>query len=282
MSTTLNLDKRQINETKFDPNSKVERSIYNVKSVDSSKDAASAPTVSVDQNIPQEVKPATSTDASSKKKEDKQETVNYEIDSRQIATTSAGYVIERMSVAVVINKKAILNSLPAGGNEKDLTARIAEIEAVVRSASGVLDTRGDSIKVSAIDFFVGEVSTATGPELGFGDYFKGNLGTIINAISLIVAMLVVLLFGLRPALKVLVSDQKFDDQLDRLEVNVNSALAAPPPGNMNKGLPNLDFDKPSAEGDSPKEQLNRLVNVDVDRAAQVLKKWLNDKEQAAA
>jgi flagellar M-ring protein FliF len=282
VSTTLNLDKRQINETKFDPNSKVERSVNNVKSVDSSKDAISAPTVSVDQNIPQEVKPATSTDAPTRKKEDKQETVNYEIDSRQVATTSAGYVIERLSVAVVVNKKAILNSLPAGGSEKDVTARISEIEAVVRSASGVLDTRGDAIKVSAIDFFVGEVSTATEPELGFGDYFKGNLGTIINAISLIVAMLVVLLFGLRPALKVLVTDQKSDNQLDRLEVEVNSALAAPTAGNLSLGTPNAEINKIDAEGDSPKEQLNRLVNVDVDRAAQVLKKWLNDKEQVAA
>ena len=38
---------------------------------------------------------------------------------------------------------------------------------------------------------------------------------------------------------------------------------------------------PSAS-ESAKEQLNKLVSVDVDRAAQVLKKWLNDPERRAA
>lgn len=281
VSTTINLDKRQTNETKFDPNSKVERSSYTLKSVDSSKEAGSAPSVSVDQNIPQEVKPEAGTDLASKKKEDKQETVNYEVDTKQTATTSAGYDIERISLAVVVNKKAVLNSLPKGGEEKELAARLADIEAIVRTAAGVVDARGDTVKVSAIDFFVSEVTVDTPSELGVGDYVAGNLGTIINAISLIVALLVVLLFGLRPALKILVTDAQSEKSPAILpDTAVSATLAAPVKSNPSTAV--LKETTDGSAGDTPKDQLNKLVSVDVDRAAQVLKKWLNEPERTAA
>jgi flagellar M-ring protein FliF len=284
VSTTVNFDKRQINETKFDPNSKVERSAYIVKSVDSSKDAAPSASVSVDQNIPREVKPTAVNDTSSKKKEDKQETTNYEIDSKQTATTSAGYIVERMSVAVVINKKALLNSLTSTGDAKDLTSRIAEIEAIIRSASGVVDARGDTLKVSAIDFFVEEMAPDDDSKLGFGDYLIGNLGTLINAASLIVAVLIVIFFGLRPALKILVTSVQIPPHIPALpETSVQPALTAPQesdagvrPSKSEKLLDNGEIVR------TPTEQLNQLVSVDVDRAAQVLKKWLNDSERTAA
>jgi flagellar M-ring protein FliF len=285
VSTTINLDKRQINETKFDPNSKVERSMYTLKSVDSSKDAGSAPSVSVDQNIPQEIKPSQAAESSNKKKEDKQETVNYEVDTKNTAITSAGYIVERMSIAVVINKKAISNGLPAGGDEKLLAARIAEIEGIVRSASGVLESRGDTVKISTIDFFVEDVPATLAAEPGVGYYLAGNLGTIINAVSLIVAMLLVLVVGLRPALKILVTDSRNDAAISALPITETSvALSAPtsvisentPPSSSSPGLV---VPRPT---DSSKEQLNKLVSVDVDRAAQVLKKWLNEPGRDAA
>ena len=293
VSTTINLDKRQINETKFDPNSKVERSMYTLKSVDSSKDGGSAPTVSVDQNIPQEVKPAESAGFTDKKKEDKQETVNFEVDTKQTAITSAGYVIERMSVAVVVNKKAVANGLPAGGDEKLLTARLAEIESIVKSAAGVLDARGDTIKVSAIDFYADAAPPAELEEPGFGYYLTGHLGTIINAVSLIIAMLVVLVLGLRPALKILMADAPNQTSMESLPgMSADAALAAPMDGMMTAPMTaNFDnaFSNPvepeletASKADASKEQLNKLVNVDVDRAAQVLKKWLNEPERNAA
>jgi flagellar M-ring protein FliF len=284
VSATINLDKRQINETKFDPDSKVERSLQSTKSVDSSRDAGAAPAVSVDQNIPQEVQPAGVADSASKKKEDKQETINYEIDSRQTATTSAGYVIERLAVAVVVNKKAVVSGLKNSADEKELATRIAEIEGIARSSSGVVDSRGDTVKVSAVDFFVSESPAEEPQGLEVGDYLAGNLGTIINAVSLIVALMVILLFGLRPALKILVTDvRNGSEEMALPGFETKNALSAPMGTNMEMSFAGTaDFGAVEASGEeSPKEQLNRLVAVDVDRAAQVLKKWLNEAERAA-
>jgi flagellar M-ring protein FliF len=285
VSTTINLDKRQINETKYDPNSKVERSSFVVKSTDTSKEAASAPSVSVDQNIPQEVKPAAAGgDSSSKKKEDKQETVNYEVNSKQTATVSAGYIVERLSVAVVVNKKAVLNSLPAGSDAKELASRLAEVEAIVRSAAGFVEARGDVVTVSAIDFFVDDIQPDQTSQLGVKDYIAGNLGTIINAVSLIVAILAVLLLGLRPALKILVTDPRPEPTPLAVPTTASSAALMAPQAQVDSvGIAASGLQTAAgARAKSPTEHLNTLVDVDVDRAAQVLKKWLNDAERSAA
>jgi flagellar M-ring protein FliF len=285
VSATINLDKKQINETKFDPDSKVERSLQTMKSVDNSKDAGSAPSVSVDQNIPQEIKPAAPVDAASKKKEDKQETINFEIGSKQTSTISAGYVVERLAVAVVVNKKAIVGSLTNAGDEKELVTRIADIESIAKSSAGILEARGDTVKISAIEFYSAEVTPQEEQALGVGDYIAGNLGTLINALSLIISILVVLLLGLRPALKLLLSESSKDiEQLALRRATDSNALPSPQSlgdGNISVGsvVPPVATSIPA---ESAKDQLNRLVTVDVDRAAQVLKKWMNEPRRTAA
>lgn len=285
VSATINLDKRQISETKFDPDSKVERSLQSMKSVDSSKDAGASPTVSVDQNIPQEIKPSGQAESGSKKKEDKQETINFEIGSKQTSITSAGFVIERLAVAVVVNKKAIAGDQANAPDQKELETRLAEIEAIVKSSAGTFEARGDTVKVSAIDFHSNEVVAEQASELGVGDYVAGNLGTIINAVSLIISLLVVLLVGLRPALRILLEDtQKVEQPTALLGVAKNGELAAPNGANIEAPTASVfegRLDSVLAE-ESPKDQLNRLVTVDVDRAAQVLKKWMNEPERTAA
>jgi flagellar biosynthesis/type III secretory pathway M-ring protein FliF/YscJ len=86
---------------------------------------------------------------------------------------------------------------------------------------------------------------------------------------------VVLLLGLRPALKILVSHER----------NETPAL---PLADAQAILPQqatqefAQMQKMPIDSENSRDQLNKLVNVDVDRAAQVLKKWLNDAERNAA
>jgi flagellar M-ring protein FliF len=285
VSASINLDKRQTNETKYDPDSKVERSLQSVKSVDSSRDGSTSPVVSVDQNIPQEIKPTPQTDSGSKKKEDKQETINFEIGSKQTSTVSAGYLIERLAIAVVVNKRTIVSTLANATDEKELAARLSEIEQIIKSSAGTFEGRGDFVKVSAIDFFSKTSETSEVASLGVKDYVAGNLGTLINAVSLIVSLLVVVLLGLRPALKMLMSDMRDSVAPQALSASDPAAILAAPKGSSNDivSKASLDFRTGAdAVEESPKDQLNRLVTVDVNRAAQVLKKWMNEPERNAA
>jgi flagellar M-ring protein FliF len=285
VSASINLDKRQSSETKYDPESKVERSLQSVKSVDSSKEAGVSPAVSVDQNIPQEIRPAAQADTGSKKKEDKQETVNFEIGSSQTSVVSAGYIIERLAVAVVVNRKSLVDNPENATDEKELASRISDIEQIVKSSAGIFEKRGDVVKVSAINFRSEEEIVDGDSSLTVGDYVAGNLGTIINSLSLIVSIVVVLLLGLRPALRLLLVDGPArSDALALQPASTTPMLtkAENQIGNTEPSGPILSDQNHSTAPENTMDQLNRLVTVDVDRAAQVLKKWMNEPERNAA
>jgi flagellar M-ring protein FliF len=262
VTADLNADKKQINETNFDPDSKVERSTRTVKSSDTSSDGASPGSVSVDQNVPQEVKPGGGGDASSKKKESKEETVNYEVNSKQTTTAVDGYKIEKLSMAVVVNKQALLKLQGANPDEKKLDVALKEIEAVAKSAAGFDEKRGDIIHVS--------------------ETLKGNLGTIINAFAFILVTLLVLLLGLKPTLKAVASMGTPDAK----QLAANAAQAALGQQQALGVAANADFapgmEHSGSASDGPRDRLNRVIGGDTERAAQVLKQWLNEKPGEAA
>ena len=113
VSTKLNADKRQTNETTFDPNSRVERSIRTIKESGEAQNAQSTAGVTVEQNIPVEQAATPAGDKSSEKKDRKEELTNYEINSRSTSITSDGYGVDRLSIAVVVNKGMLVRALPS-------------------------------------------------------------------------------------------------------------------------------------------------------------------------
>ena len=282
VTADLNADKKQINETNFDPDSKVERSTRTVKSSDTSSDGAGAGSVSVDQNVPQEVKPGGSGDTSSKKKESKEETVNYEVNSKQTTTAVDGYKIEKLSMAVVVNKQALLKLQGANPDEKKLDVALKEIEAVAKSAAGFDEKRGDIIHVSAVDFMPEDATLEPVPGAGALETLKGNLGTIINAFAFILVTLLVLMLGLKPTLKAVASMGTPDAK----QLAANAAQAALGQQHALGVAANADFapgmEHSGSASDGPRDRLNRVIGGDTERAAQVLKQWLNEKPGEAA
>jgi flagellar M-ring protein FliF len=281
VSASLNTDKRQINETNFDPESKVERSSRTVKSSDSSSEGIGGTSVSVDQNIPQEVTPGGGVDTASKKRESKEETVNYEVNSKQVTTAVDGYKVEKLSIAVVVNRQVLLKMQGDNPDETKLAAALKEIEAVAKSAAGYDEKRGDIMHVSAVDFIPEDTTLEPLAGAGVFETFKGNLGTIINALAFIIVTLLVLLLGLKPTLRAVVkmgnsnSLSANDQSADILPAqNRQAALGAPERSSV--GVSG------ETAGDGPRDRLNRVIGGDTDRAAQVLKQWLNTKSDEAA
>ena len=273
----LDLDKRQVTQTKYDPDSKVERSLKTTKTSDQTVDSTSDQAVTAEQNIPTEVNAQNTGNSTAKKSESKEETINYEVDTTQTATVSQGYDIQRLAVAVAINRKA-LPKLETGTSDDQVKA----IEALVRSAAGVDERRQDTVQVTAIDFIDDETSMEPVAGLGFTDMLMGNLGAIINAASILGAILLIILLGLRPALRTLVEysptalpkspDARELASLPPLEsaaADGSSSIGNPLPVSVNVGSQSVDM-------------LNKVVSVDVDRAAQVLRRWLEKDEKSAA
>ena len=92
----LNVDKRQTNETAYDPDKRVERSVRVVKEAQSAQEASGRSTVSVEQNVPGEGSGAAGSDQNKRAQDRKEETTNYEIATKSTATTSEGYRIENL------------------------------------------------------------------------------------------------------------------------------------------------------------------------------------------
>ncbi len=281
VTADLNADKKQINETNFDPDSKVERSTRTVKSSDSSNEGGSPGSVSVDQNVPQEVKPGAGGDSTSKKKESKEETVNYEVNSKQTTTAVDGYKIEKLSVAVVINKQALLKLQGANPDEKKLDVALKEIEAVAKSAAGFDEKRGDIIHVSAADFMPEDATLEPVPSAGAMETLKGNLGTIINAFAFVMVTLLVLLLGLKPTLKAVAS--MGSSGLKQLPAGgAQPSLGVAANSDFGAGMGEANLGHSGSASDGPRDRLNRVIGGDTERAAQVLKQWMNDKPGEAA
>jgi flagellar M-ring protein FliF len=276
VTPVIDMDKRQITETKFDPESKVERSTKTTKESDQSQNQSSADAVTVEQNVPQEIQSAPAASGGQQKSEKKEETINYEVNSSQLATVSEDYKVERLSIAVVINKQALFKGQDGNPGEAKVAEYLKLIANIVKSATGFDEKRGDTVDVSAFDFVQEDATLEPLAGPGMMELAKGNLGTIINALAFLAGMVITILMGLRPALKMILAKPE---------------TALPPGLGEQKALPQGDAAAASESvlpaglepaADRSRDTLNKAVELDIDRAAQVLKQWLDQPEKDAA
>lgn len=297
VTAKLNADRRQTSETTFDPNSRVERSVRTVKESGQAQNSQTAAGVTVEQNIPVEQATNQSGDKSSEKKDRKEELTNYEINSRSVSTVSDGYGVDRISVAVVVNKAMLIKDLGANPPADAVNAKIADLQKLVATASGVVESRGDTITVSAVDFLP-EDNVAADEGQGMLGWLEEHAAGLFSSVALVVVTLLVLLLGLRPALRTILADRP---QLSGMGTTPAlpglSDPAGMPIADMSAGSSALDsFAFPQlGEGpdplldslarevaNSPKDRLVKIVELDPERAVEVLKQWLNEPEGRAA
>lgn len=293
VTTKLNTDRKQITEVNFDPNSRVERSVRSVKESGEAQNANGSQPVSVQQNVPQEATPSPAADGSREKKDHREELTNYEINSKSVATTTEGYVIDQIAIAVVINKVQLMKSLGGTPAPEAIAAQIAEIEQLAASAAGLDIARGDKIKVSAVDFIT--VDEDLSPVAGESLLSRSmeHAGVLINAGALILMSLLILFLGLRPALKAILAAAPAGQQHLALGMNQMQGMPGMPGGgDMGGGMamaqitafdsdPRLD-DLARQVSNSPQDRLAKIVELDPERAAQVLKQWLGVPEKKIA
>jgi flagellar M-ring protein FliF len=296
VNAKLNADRKQISETVFDPASRVERSIRTIKESGEAQNATSAAGVTVEQNIPVEEAENASGDSSSERKNRKEELTNYEINTRSVSTTSDGYGIDRLSVAVVLNKSVLGQSAGSGPADEIIAARISELETLIRSAAGIMGDRGDTVTVTAVDF-VPEQDIAPAEESeGVMGVVGTYLGSLINAGALVLVTLLVLLLGLRPALRSILNDRPDLTPSTPALPGMLGDPAGMPMSDMsvssaaldNFALPQLGaapdplLDNLAREvSNSPKDRLAKIVELDPDRAVEVMKQWLSEPQGRA-
>lgn len=297
VSAKLNADKRQISETEFDPNSRVERSVRTIKESGEAQNANGAAGVTAEQNVPVEEAPKGNGENSSEKKDRKEELTNYEINSKSVSTTSQGYLIDRLSVAIVVNKAQLKKRLGDGATDDAVNAKLGELQALAASAAGTVEKRGDTIQLTAIDFIEGELAPEAPADEGLGALIAAHLSSLINAAAIIVVTVLVLLLGVRPALKATLGAPQLAGGGDAPALADMSGGAGLPLGDMSAAtgaLDNFAFAQLGGESDplieslqrevssSPRDRLSKIVELDPERAAEVMKRWLSESEGSPA
>jgi len=274
----INTDSRQTEETIFDPESRVERSVQVVRSNENANRRDAASPATVEQNLPEANLTPAEGPQSSEQSERKEETTNYEINSKRIATVSNGYAVTRMSIAVVVNQARLAEILGKDATPDMVSQRVAEIQKVVTSATGFDQARGDIINVSAVEFIDG-LDGVQLPEPGMLDAFSRHLGTIINAAAFVVVVFLVAFFGLRPMVASLTRTAEttapsFDEvqrSLPTPETAASETEALPQP----RTNPLEDLRRKLKP--APQERLARMVDLNEERTALILRKWAHQE-----
>jgi flagellar M-ring protein FliF len=315
VAARLNTDKRQVSETVYDPEGRVERSTRTVRDMSNQQNGNRTTETGVEQNVPAEGGAAQAGDQSKRQNDRREETVNYEMNTKTTQTVSDGYRIEQMAVAVVINRKRLSALMGENTSAAAVEARIKEVERLVASASGADLKRGDRITVEAVDFAGASGGLEPEPGAPIMDQLLHYTGAALNSITVLVVTILLLLFGMKPVLKIL------GQQPEPLELAAAGAPGAPglPSPQGAPGLPGapgvpgipgalatpgapaligpsgetlalaldgsvsagaLNPNAPAVPGRMPpvpaKQRLEQIVQANEQHAAAILKQWLRE------
>lgn len=281
VATRLNTDKVQTTQTTFDPDTRVERSIRSVKETENSQNRQGQKPTTVQQNIPDQNVRAEGNDNSSSETQRREDTTNFEVSSKTIQTVSDGYSIKNLSVAVLVNRARLVALGGEKATDADIDAKLTEIEQLVASAAGFDRSRGDQIKVAAVSFTDSIEAMPPVPAPSLAEIATRQIGTLVNALAVLAVCALVIWFGLRPATKMLlarsaaeleqsravaalagISDSPLAVGSDGAETSLPGSQPAP------LALPNI------SEGESPQRLLEHVVNLNEEKAAAILRKWL--------
>jgi len=163
---------------------------------------------------------------------------------------------------------------------------------LISSASGANDARGDKIQLTAEDFISSDIALEPVTGASVIDTVTQNLGNLINAFALITVVLLVLLLGLRPILRMILESKPAQppENLPMLGASVAPSPQLQPMG-VPLGLPvsNLNSSElvaelPDAAGfkNPIQQKLEALINRDSEKAAKILKEWLAEPNKSAA
>jgi len=287
VAARLNADKTQTNETIYNPDSRVERSVRVTKEQQSSQNAAGEQAAGVEANLP---KPKTSggeSKQSNDQTQKREELTNYELSSKSIQTTSAGFAVQNLSVAVLINRAALAASPGEKPSPDVVASQVHEIEQLVASAAGLDLKRGDAVKVSVVDFIDSshDLDPAPGPSLV--EIVARQTGSIANAGAIVAVAAMVVWFGVRPGLKMALAPPQVATIGDARGPTGNQTPALGPLDPTESILIETDSGRDAflqallaRRDNGPERKLQKLVEFDENHAAAILKQWIRQGANA--
>lgn len=197
---SIELDLQQVTTTaeSFDPEGQVPRSSQTVEESSERTDPAANDTLTVANNLPTAAPAAGTGGGGREASRRNEETINYEISRTVRSQTQTPGAIKRMGIAVQVDGtyrpgddgQPMFQPLPAD--------ELAQLEALVRSAAGVSEERGDVVEIVSRPFVAPPAAEPIEP--GWLDLSSPLLARAIEVGGLALTALIVALLVVRPAI----------------------------------------------------------------------------------
>jgi flagellar M-ring protein FliF len=281
VATQLSTDRRQTNETIFDPESRVQRSVRAVREKESSQSLDRQTPTTVQQNLPDQQINAGGGKNSNDEKQRREDVTNFEVSSKTTTTVSDGYVVNKLFLAVLVNRPRLLTSLGEKATDTAVDAKVAEISQLAATAAGLDRQRGDQIQVSAVDFLEGAREFPPVPAITFTEVLMRQSGSFVSAFAIVAVAAMLIWFGLRPAINTILSSRS--TEIAQLAAGEEAALAG---GEgvlaqlAQEDAPNLVQDISKRVQHAPQKRLEQIIQLDEKQAAAILKQWIWQEESA--
>ena len=188
-----------------------------------------------------------------------QTTKNFELDKTVSHTKNQPGSIKRLTVAVLVDNRAVMNDKTKKMEKKPLSSKeIDQIKLLVSDAIGMNTKRGDSLNVINSDFIKPD-PIASIPEERF--WQKDSFWSIIKQVGGALFVLAMIFGVLRPMLKTLASDKKSEstDNATAGELGFEGQLSF----------------KDVNDYESQLDLLRQVVDKEPKRVAQVVKSWVD-------
>ena len=287
VSAELDLSRSTKTSEVFDPSSQVVRSSQTREGENAATTPGNTGEVSVANELPGASQNTGAGGSASETGTTSEEITNFEISkTTQTEMTEAGS-IKRLSIAVVVDGVYADDGAGNSVYQPRTAEELAQIMALVRSAVGFDETRGDQVEVQNLQFAERPELTALGTEEpGLLDFTRDDLMTGAEMLVTLLIALALVLFVMRPLLrKVLTPEQPLALPVSA-EVGGPGLIAMPP--NLPPELMDEDAPKPRAPswmnnakslGEAQAQTLKtvgELVDDNPKQAALIVRDWLTN------
>jgi len=283
VTADIELDEITTTAEQYDPNGQVARSTQTIEESGDRRDAEGGG-LTVANNLPTERSGQAGGGTSSERTTRSEETVNYEI-SRTVRNQirKPGH-LRRLSIAVQVDGVWKVGADGGRRYEPRSAEELAQIAALVRSAAGVDEERGDVVEVVSRPFVEPEPEPTV--ESGLLDLGREELARLVELGGLALLAALVLLFGVRPLVRSLRPAAQLGEAAAAGRAGAG-ALPAPgvaqlpaPTGEAPVGSPGDGAPALEAEGSARDALLRHVAEIVANRpedAVRVIRGWLNER-----
>jgi flagellar M-ring protein FliF len=209
VSAELDLTRMTKTAKTFDPESAVVRSTSTKEMANSSNAPGADGQVSASTQLPGTTTATGSGTAQSEVGSTTEELTNYEISETNSTEMTDPGAIKRLSVAVVVDGTYTTDASGNSAYAPRDQATLDQIQALVRSAIGFSETRGDQITIANLQFADGPTPPALGTESpGLFDFTRDDLISGAQMLVTLVIALALVFFIMRPLLKRVLSPEQ--------------------------------------------------------------------------